>query len=111
MVHVLSHEKQINEYVETLERLRSHHKQADIESSEVSDLEKKLQTVSKQTRLVPIELQAEWNTTEDEWVARNQAFNNWAHKELGFETDTAEIHAVEMLAKWSGIDNTSKLIY
>ena len=43
MAFLLEHEKQINEYEETLDRLRSHHKSAKIsDNREVSELEKKL---------------------------------------------------------------------
>ena len=56
------------------------------------------------------ELKNKMGLVQQEWVAHNQQFNNWVQNELGVKDVEGEMHLVEILAKWEGHDQPSKII-
>ena len=54
-------------------------------------------------------LKTQWKTLEEEWLAKNNAFNAWVSTELNITDVKGETHLAEILTKWSGTG--SKLIF
>lgn len=48
------------------------------------------------------DLKNQWKTLEEEWAAKNTAFNTWVATELNITDVKGETHLAEILTKWSG---------
>ncbi len=42
----------------------------------------------------------ELKLAQENWIARNKIFNDWAQKTLGVENQQGELHLTEILTKW-----------